>query len=101
MKNVDAKVTTEKKVVDAKEVDEGKKLVFVEVKPASIRQYWKQLSLNQKLGLVLGVAGAAVGAAAGGYFAGRSITKALASKETAETETVDVIETEISNDEVE
>ena len=101
-KNVNVKVT--KKVVDAEEVvdAEDKEPVFVEVKPASIREYWKNLSFKKKLGLVLGTLGAAAGAAAGGYFVGRN----MASK--AETETLelpddDVVETDEieTNDEVE
>lgn len=93
MKNVDdVKVT--KKVIDAEEV-KGKEPVFVEVKPASVRQFWNNLSFKKKLGLVLGVVGAAAGAATSGYFVG----KTMASK--AETETLelpDVVETDETDD---
>ena len=101
MKDVDVKVTTEKKVVDAEEVKD-KELVFVEAKPDSVRQCWKNLSFKKKIGLILGTIGAAAGASAAGYFAGRAIT--MASKaETAETLELpsDVIETSVSKDEVE
>lgn len=99
MKDVDVKVT-ERKVVDAEEVVDAKdkKPVFVEVHPASVRQYWKSLSFKKKLGLILGTVGTAAGAAAGGYFVG----KAMASKaETLELPSDVIIENEISKDEVE
>lgn len=100
-KNVDVKVT-ERKVVDAKEVVDGKdkEPVFVEVKPVSVREFWKSLSFKKKLGLVLGsVAGAAAGGCCG-YFIGRAITSKAATAETLELPS-DVIENEISKDEVE
>lgn len=99
MKDVDVKVT-ERKVVDAEEVVDAKdkEPVFVEVKPASVRQYWKSLSFKKKLGLILGTVSAAAGAAAGGYFVG----KTMASKaKTLELPSDVIIENEISNDEVE
>ena len=98
-KNVDVKVT--KKVVDAEEVKgEYEEPIFVEVKRDGIKQYWKSLSFKKKLGLILGTFGAAAGAAAGGYFFGRSITKAETAK-TLELPSDVIIENEVSNDEVE
>lgn len=95
MKNVT--VTTEK--VDAKEVrNEYKEPVFVDVKPASVSQYWKSLSFKKKIGLILGT----IGVAAAGYFVGRSIIGSEAETETLElpSDVVDINETEIE-DEVE
>lgn len=97
-KNVDVKVT---KVVDAEKVKD-KEPVFVEVKRDGIRQYWKNLSFKKKLGLVLGAVGAAAGAAASGYFVGKTMAS-KAETETLELPSDDVIETtdEIETDEVE
>lgn len=99
-KNVDVKVT-EKKVVDAEEVkDEDEETAFIEVYPASVREFWENLSFKKKLGLILGTVGAAAGAAAGGYFVGRAMASKAETAETLELPS-DVIENEISNDEVE
>lgn len=101
MKDVDVKVT-ERKVVDAEVVDaKDKELGFVEVKPASVRQYWKSLSFKKKLGLILGTVGAAAGAAAGGYFVGKTMASKAETAETLELPSDVIIENEISKDEVE
>lgn len=102
MKDVDVKVT-ERKVVDAEEVVDAKdkEPVFVEVKPASVRQYWKSLSFKKKLGLVLGTVAGAAASGCCGYFIARAITSKVETAKTLELPSDVIIENEISKDEVE